>query len=288
MRALKYILTAVVALLVLALPAAASARDRNHDRIPDRWEKRHHLSLRVNQARRDQDHDGLRNRAEFRAHTDPRDADTDDDGVGDADEDADHDGVDNGNEQREHTDPGDRDTDDDGVGDGREDADHDSLRNAPEDRTGNDPVDPDTDDDGVKDGDEHAGAIVSFDNGVLKISVAGGEPLSGKVTDATEIKCETEDEHERDNEDDLAPARVASDDGGVPDGERSGDGDAEHSGADGDGESHHGEDRRGGVETGDEDNVCGPADLVPGTLVHEAELKLTADGAVFEEIEILK
>jgi hypothetical protein len=59
------------------------ARDRNHDRIPDRWERAHHLSLRVNQARRDQDRDGLNNRGEFRARLDPRDADTDDDGIED-------------------------------------------------------------------------------------------------------------------------------------------------------------------------------------------------------------
>jgi hypothetical protein len=69
---------------ILAGPAAA--RDRNHDRIPDRWEKRHHLSLKVNQARRDQDKDGLRNRAEFKARTDPRDDDTDNDGIEDGDE----------------------------------------------------------------------------------------------------------------------------------------------------------------------------------------------------------
>jgi thrombospondin type 3 repeat protein len=72
---------AAAALLTLAAPAMA--RDRNHDRIPDRWERAHHLSLRVNQARRDQDHDGLRNRAEFRAHTDPRKADMDGDGIKD-------------------------------------------------------------------------------------------------------------------------------------------------------------------------------------------------------------
>jgi hypothetical protein len=74
--------------LVLALPGVASAKrgDRNHDRIPDRWERAHHLSVRVNQARRDQDHDGLRNRAEFRAGDNPRDADTDNDGIRDGQE----------------------------------------------------------------------------------------------------------------------------------------------------------------------------------------------------------
>ncbi len=73
---------AVAASLMLA--GGAFARDRNHDRIPDKWEKRHHLSLHHKQGRRDQDHDGLKNRGEFRAHLDPRDADTDDDGIDDS------------------------------------------------------------------------------------------------------------------------------------------------------------------------------------------------------------
>jgi hypothetical protein len=72
----------------LGLASAASAKDRNHDRIPDRWERAHHLSLHVNQARRDQDHDGLNNRGEFRAHLNPRKADTDGDGIPDGEENA--------------------------------------------------------------------------------------------------------------------------------------------------------------------------------------------------------
>jgi len=70
----------------LMLAGGAFAKDRNHDRIPDKWEKRHHLSLHHKQGRRDQDHDGLKNRGEFRAHLNPRDADTDDDGIDDGDE----------------------------------------------------------------------------------------------------------------------------------------------------------------------------------------------------------
>ena len=65
---------------------ARSHGDRNGDRIPDRWERAHHLSLKVNQAKRDQDHDGLRNKAEFMAGDNPRDADTDNDGVEDGQE----------------------------------------------------------------------------------------------------------------------------------------------------------------------------------------------------------
>jgi hypothetical protein len=79
---------ALGALAVLAMPGLAAAKDRNHDRIPDRWEKRHRLSLRTNQARLDQDRDHLRNRAEFLAGDDPRDHDSNDDGVMDGEENA--------------------------------------------------------------------------------------------------------------------------------------------------------------------------------------------------------
>ena len=68
---------------MMAVPALATKGDGNGDRIPDRWEVRHGLSLNVNQAPRDQDRDGLRNMREFREGTDPRDADSDDDGTGD-------------------------------------------------------------------------------------------------------------------------------------------------------------------------------------------------------------
>ena len=84
--------SAALALLAIALFAVlagpAAAKDRNGDRIPDRWEKRHHLSLKVKQGKRDQDGDGLRNRGEFKAGMDPRDDDSDDDGVEDGDENA--------------------------------------------------------------------------------------------------------------------------------------------------------------------------------------------------------
>jgi hypothetical protein len=76
------------ALALLAMPGLAAAKDRNHDRIPDRWEKRHKLSLTVNQARHDQDGDHLRNRGEFLAGDNPRDRDSDDDGVMDGEEQA--------------------------------------------------------------------------------------------------------------------------------------------------------------------------------------------------------
>jgi hypothetical protein len=76
----------ILAALLFAIPAVAVQGDANRDRIPDRWEKRHGLSLRVNQAPRDQDQDGLRNLREFREGTDPRNADSDADGESDREE----------------------------------------------------------------------------------------------------------------------------------------------------------------------------------------------------------
>ena len=79
-------LGALVALL--AMPSLAAAKDRNHDHIPDRWEKKHHLSTHVNQARRDQDRDHLNNRQEFLAGDNPRDKDSNNDGTMDGEENA--------------------------------------------------------------------------------------------------------------------------------------------------------------------------------------------------------
>jgi hypothetical protein len=106
---MKRLVTALLAVAALVLlPSSALAKDRNHDKLPDKWEKRHHLSLKHNQARRDQDKDGLRNLAEYRLHTDPRDDDSDEDGIEDGDEDkfghdpsdddGDHDGIEDGDE----------------------------------------------------------------------------------------------------------------------------------------------------------------------------------------------
>ena len=89
MKKLLLISTLVMfAALSLASAASAKGRDANRDGLPDRWERHHHLSLKVKQAKRDQDRDGLNNRGEFRAKSNPRDDDTDDDGIEDGDENA--------------------------------------------------------------------------------------------------------------------------------------------------------------------------------------------------------
>jgi hypothetical protein len=225
---------ALGALALLAMSGLAAAKDRNHDRIPDRWEKRHKLSLNVNQARHDQDGDHLRNRAEFLAGDDPRA--------------------------------------------------HDS------------------DDDGVMDGEEQAGTISSFDaaTGRLVIDLFGTDAVSGLVTDATEIKCE--DEH--------STTATASSEGSGSGEEEPGDdngGQGEEEPADDHGEDgvevgdDNGGDREGGDDNSgpgsensgpghegddDSDRICTTAELVPGAVIKEAELRVENGRATFHDVEL--
>lgn len=110
MRLIKALVTAAIAASLFVIPASALAkgRDRDHDRMPDKWEKKHHLNVHANDARKDPDRDHLSNLSEFRHHTDPQRADTD------------NDGIDDDNELRDHTNPRRDDSDDDGVDDGDE------------------------------------------------------------------------------------------------------------------------------------------------------------------------
>jgi hypothetical protein len=87
MKSKAILLIGIAAVLVaslFAIPALASSRDSNGDRIPDRWEAKYDLSLNKNQAPRDQDRDGVKNLAEYKDGTSPREADTDGDGTTDS------------------------------------------------------------------------------------------------------------------------------------------------------------------------------------------------------------
>jgi hypothetical protein len=244
-------LALAAAVALLALPAVSQARDRNHDGLPDKWEKHFHLSLHVNQANRDPDRDHVDNANEFREHTNPRKRDT------------------NGN----------------GRPDGREDRDRDGLNNAAEDATGNDPVDRDTDNDGIPDGREQAGVVGSFNQatGDLTIDLATGGSVTGKVTDATEVKCETENEAED------QPNVSASHDG------NSGPGSGDDSGGPGSGDDRgdanenefENEQGDGRGENEARHDQCPAGALVQGARVHEAELNVLSSGAIWKDIELL-
>ena len=80
----KWIVLPVLALAYLVGSAPASApRDRDHDGLPDRWERRYDLSTTKKSGKADPDHDHLRNRREYRLRTNPRKRDTDGDGFDD-------------------------------------------------------------------------------------------------------------------------------------------------------------------------------------------------------------
>ncbi len=237
---IRTLLALVVLALMAALPVVASAdrqsgaakkakkADRNRDGLPDRWERRHGLSLRVKQASRDQDRDGSNNAMEYAANTNPRDRDSDDDGV--------------------------------------------------------------------KDGDENVGTVTSFADGVLVIS-SGGLPVSGRVMARTEIRCGTcgRDGHRRHGDDDdrhgFASHRGGDDDDFEE--ERHGDDDGpfhEHRGTVGGMPTSGAAPTAGGMPTGGglpARRTCTVDDLKPGTIVREAELKLTASGPVWDEIKIV-
>jgi hypothetical protein len=163
-RVITFTVASLGAMLLIA--SSAAAKDRNRDGIPDRWEKKFDLSLKVDQANKDQDRDKVDNLNEFQEGTNPRD----------------------------------RDTDNDGIRDGREDRDHDGLNNRDEDASANMPDDPDTDNDGIEDGEEVVGTIASFQDPVLTIDLLGGGSVTGNVTADTRIECRTEDEQENQNE----------------------------------------------------------------------------------------
>jgi hypothetical protein len=108
MRRLTFLISIALALIAVCIPATAGAKkshhkrhhaarvaDRNHNGMPDRWERH----FRVHKATADPDRDGVANIGEFHNGTNPRDADTDNDGVNDGDDDANHDGIDDADEQ---------------------------------------------------------------------------------------------------------------------------------------------------------------------------------------------
>jgi hypothetical protein len=268
MRPTRLIMLVVaVAMALLAVPAVSQARDRDHDGLPDKWEKQHHLSTHKNSANAD----------------------------------ADRDRVDNGNEFRERTNPRRKDSNRNGRPDGREDRDRDHLNNAAEDATGNDPVDKDTDNDGIPDGKEQAGVVTEYDTttGALTINLSNGGSVTAKVTDNTEIECETENEAQDLNDDNASASRHGADD--APGDDRGGDDQnrTDNSGPGNAEDNQNGDDRQGrrgcdeaehhcGAEHGDRDHAeCPPGTLKVGARIHEAEAKVTSTGAEWVEIEVL-
>jgi hypothetical protein len=125
---------------------------------------------------------------------------------------------------------------------------------------------------------ETAATVTSFTNGVLTITLTDGSVVSGKVTEETELRCQSA----------TPPSGTEGDDQGGGD-DQNGSESGEHGGPspagivsrDFQGNNGHG----GGDDEGDES--CTTAALVPGAKIGEAELSVSSAGAVWEKLELI-
>jgi len=124
---------------------------------------------------------------------------------------------------------------------------------------------------------DNAGTVQSFENGVLTIALnpppgsTQSSTVSGTVTNDTELEC-------------MAPEQTstthADGDGGGGD-QSSGD-ENQGSGGDDQGDNDQGED-----QNEDEAMNCSTSNLTPGTVVHEATLRIGGSGAVWQKVELV-
>ena len=110
---------------------------------------------------------------------------------------------------------------------------------------------------------DNAGTVASFDGTKLMITLADGSTVSGTVNNDTEVECDAADT--------SSQTSFHRDDQG---GDNSAPGD------------------QGDVnDPGDDDSgqmgSCDSSALTPGTIVHEASLKLSGAGAVWDKVELL-
>lgn len=120
--------------------------------------------------------------------------------------------------------------------------------------------------------DQNAGTVTSFTGGVLTITLNNGQTVSGNVTPDTEIECRAAD--------------TSSSMGSHDDGDPGSSGGNDQSGNDQNG-NDQGDDDQG---QGDDENAgqsCDSSSLTPGTVVHEASLRLSGAGASWDKVELV-
>ena len=110
---------------------------------------------------------------------------------------------------------------------------------------------------------DNAGTVASFDGTKLTIQLADGSTVSGTVNGDTEIECDAAD---------MSQTSLHRDDQG-----------RDHSG----GDDNSGPGNNNGDNDDNDMENCDTSSLTPGTIVHEAELKLSGAGAVWDKVELL-
>lgn len=137
------------------------------------------------------------------------------------------------------------------------------------------------------------GTVTSFDGSTLVITLNNGSTVSGAVTDATRIRCDsaggtsstasTRDEGNSndqgdDDGNDQADTNDQGDDNGNDQADVNDQGD----------DNGQGDDNDSGDDNGLDNGSCSAADLQPGAVVHEARLDLTGTGPTFDKVELVK
>jgi hypothetical protein len=113
----------------------------------------------------------------------------------------------------------------------------------------------------------NAGTVTAFGNGMMTITLANGNAVTGAVTNATEIKCDSpRGDNDNDNDRGDRVNEHAFDHGG----------DNGDNGGDNDGD-------RG--DRGDDQQMCGT--IAVGMAVRQASLTVTSAGAVWNEVELI-
>jgi len=140
------------------------------------------------------------------------------------------------------------------------------------------PADPNTPD---------AGTVTSFDNGVLTITLGDGSVVRGAVTNDTVINCialgATAASHDQGDQGDQQGADDQGDQQGGDQGDQQGGDQGDQQGGDQQGGDQG--DQQGGDDHGDHGQAtCDTTDLVAGTVVHEAILRVGSGGAQFKMV----
>jgi hypothetical protein len=121
---------------------------------------------------------------------------------------------------------------------------------------------------------DNAGTVDSFTNGVLTIKLSDNSTVSGHVTSATEIECQAPEPQETQHMDGDGGTSGGDDNAGAnqPTGEN----------------ENENENQAENENENENEQSCGTSALTLGTVVHEAELKVSSSGSVWENVELVK
>jgi hypothetical protein len=134
-------------------------------------------------------------------------------------------------------------------------------------------------------GSDSAGKVTSFDGTTLVITPTVGPPVSGVVTNNTQLSCES-------SQPTTVQSDMSSDGGGSQGG--SGDQGGSQGGSGDQGDSQGGSGDQSGSQadqgdTGDQggQTSCTTANLTQGTTVHEADLSVSSAGSVWDKVALI-